>query len=228
MAKNAPEAVEITTRLQGDLREDTSLADRVVEGIREIHLRKGLEYYLELGQFLIDEMFGGDSGAFRERGTKHATFRSLEERHDLPVSYVTLHQAVRVREQFDSLPEDARNELTYSHHRALLPVRTDAVRSRLAATAVEEGWTVAHLKQQVTLEEASVRLGEKRGRKPLPKFEKTLNLIGKVLRSDDAFADLERIDDLDDARVAELHDIVLSLQDKAQEIQDRIGARGST
>ncbi len=213
---------ELTTLLPGEAEQDDPLLDRVVGGIREIALRKGLEYYLEVGQYLIDEFFDGDFEHYAKRGKKHTSFRALANHPDLPMSYVTLHYAVRVRRQIALLPDDVRGALTFSHHKALLALRDEKARVSLARKAVDKKWTLATLKAEVSKRIAKERASENRGRTPLPRFEKTLNLFARTIAKDDAFDDLDSIGDLEPEKAQALHSTVLDIETRCNELKEAL------
>ena len=105
------------------------------------------------------------------------------------------------------------------HHRALLPLKDEKTRERLAKKAAEKPLTGKALKSEVDKALAKQRQGEKRGRPKLPAFEKTLNQFGRALDADGAFDDLDAIDDLEPERAKELYQTVTGLKLKCEELQ---------
>lgn len=179
---------------------DDALVDEVVEAVNRLYVAKGLEVALAIGRSLIDRIFGGDPEQFRDAGRANASFRKLSQRADLRVSHSFLWYACAVVAQVDELPDDLREALPLSHHRALVPLRDAAAKAELARRAVDEEMTKRQLEKQVRLRRQALGETSRAGRPPLPAAVKVVNRIGSVVR---AAAESE-VDGLDGVRAREL------------------------
>lgn len=213
-----------TTRemLPGEGQADGALLDEVVAEITELHLQAGLAYHLALGHLLLARFFGGDPAQYQVRGKKHVTYRALATREDLPVSASTLFNAVAVTRQYRALPEEHASRLAMVHHRALLPLKSDEVRAKLAAEAVEKGLTGDKLRKEVARALQAGKDSERRGRPPLPGVVKTVNMFERVLGNTDAFAGVEEIKEMDADKQQEVAKTLTKLIKRCLEIRREI------
>ena len=91
-------------------------------------------------------------------------------------------------EQFELLPQTIASALPMSHRRLLSHVSDEDQRRRLVAQAVVAGWSKRDLAEEIRRDVPK----SPRGRKPLPRFLKTLYALQKLVASpDEAFGDLE-------------------------------------
>lgn len=150
--------------LPGEQAVASALLQRAVEDINRIHARRGMELIKELGKYLLHTFFGGDIRTWRERQGRHQTFRALARREDLQVSYATLWYAVAVLEQLEDIPEHIATQLSFSHHRLLLPLKDNRDKLALARRAVDERLTTRQLERLVKSRTApsSARTGRPR------------------------------------------------------------------
>lgn len=132
--------------------------------ISRITNTKALEAALEIGGYLLREFYGGEFDRFHARdGAEDATLRMIAAHPSMPLSASYLYSCVAVLEQWGQIPIGVASELSFSHHRRLLPVRGDRKR-HLATRAVSEGWSVRRLSAEIK-PEPSRRGG--RPRKPV-------------------------------------------------------------
>lgn len=162
---------------------EAALLDEVVAQINHLYVIKGLELAVEVGEYLIDRIFDGDPEQFRDRGSKDASFRKLAARDDLKVSHAFLWSACAIVVQRDALPEDLRDALSVSHHRALLPLKDEASKVDLARRAVEEGLSKRELQAEVERVRAETGAVSRAGRPPLPAVVKGLNRVAAAVRA---------------------------------------------
>jgi hypothetical protein len=127
----------IASPLAGESTHDTSLVEGSVAYINTVYATKTLETARDIGTHLIDTYFGGDHAAFKAKGKSHVSFRQLAEHKDLRVKYGFLWNAVAVVEQLKLLPTDIAEALPFSHHKLLLPVKSEADKLKLAQEAVK-------------------------------------------------------------------------------------------
>ncbi len=208
--------------LPGEASVDAALLDNVVADITKLHMASGLVYHLKLGELLLERFFNGDGKEYAQREKRHASFRALASREDLPMSASTLYNAVAVTRQYAALPEAVASQLHMAHHRALLPLRDDRTRQRLAKKAVDKGLTKNQLKAEVDKARSNEQADEKRGRPALPAFQKTLNLFGRVARTEGSFGDLDAIDDLDEETANALLQKLLSAKIALDDLQKKL------
>jgi len=138
-ANNALPVADAGSELPGEDEIDRALIDRVVEQLNATWRHKGLETARALGEVVLAAFFGGDLAAFAARERRHLSFRALAEREDLNLSYGMLRTAMAVFGQLRALPVSVAEALPLSHHKALLPLKDDTAKVRLAVKAATEG-----------------------------------------------------------------------------------------
>lgn len=177
--------------LPGELDVDAKLVDAAVGHINELYVRKGMETALEIGKYIADTFFGGDT-ELTVTGDS-ASFRKLAEREDLEMSHSWLWSATRVYRQWDLIPEGVREKLSFSHHRALLPLGDDTkALVTVAKKAVKEGLTKIQLDALVA-EHRETSEGDPRGRPPEPAFIGSLKKLNKAAEIAKIERDLQAI-----------------------------------
>jgi len=182
---------ETTHSLPGATKIDNSILDDAVVELNRIYIAKGLEAARAMGEYVLETFFEGNPENFRKRSKKHLTFRELGDRGDLQPSYSTIHTSVSILDQLRLLPEDIGEALSVSHHRALLPVKDDKAKERLAKKAADKGMPIEAFREEIQKLLAKGKKKSKAGRPPLPIFVKGIKKLIK---------DIEFIesDDLDD------------------------------
>ena len=165
----------------GEVALDQNLLDEAVGTIRTLYATKGMDLVIEIGTYVLDTFFGGDAGAFHERGGEHATFRSLAHHEDMPVSFSWIYKAVAVVDQLRLLPEATRQALPFSHHVALLPIRDAKKKARLAERAMASNWPKRKLEDEVKKIRDQEKDGRRVGRPPLPAFVKGFRQLTKAV-----------------------------------------------
>ena len=78
--------------------------DRVAAQIRDLQRTTTLTFALEVGRILVDDLYGGDLGAWQARGGKDASFRKLAEREDLGgLGKSALHRSAQIYALYERL-----------------------------------------------------------------------------------------------------------------------------
>lgn len=220
-ADAAPPALPGATELAPDL------LDRAVEDINRIYRAHGLETARAIGEYVVTTFFAGDLDAALRHSRTHATWRALAGRDDLLVSYSNLWSCVQVLDQLHRLPEDIGAALSVSHHRRLLALRDEDARARLAEAAVAEDLTVRELEERIAAQRAETQVGERRGRKPLPRIVKAIRALRRVDLSDEV-ASQEEIGALREEQAAEVLAEIDGQVRALEALRERIlGGRGS-
>ncbi len=178
----APETTALTVALPGAAKVDNMLLDEAVEEINHLTMAHGLEHARAVGEVIVRRFGGGDLDAFRTGATQHTSWRALADRDDLGVSHSFLWGCVAVLHQLRILPDAVGKALPVSHHRRLLAIRDDDTRLALATKAVDEKLSVQDLEAEVAKVRKDEATGEKRGRKPLPAFAKSVRALPRLLK----------------------------------------------
>ena len=171
---------EIALALPGEHVVDEELLGEVVSEINARYVRQGLKLAKSIGELLLDRFFGGDLGAFRNRGKRHLSLRALARRNDLQISYVQLWNCLSVLAQLRELPPQIGQSLSMHHHKALLPLRDASTKRALAERAVHDKLSYRQLQEEVRLARANNRV-RRPGRPRLPRWVKGLRRIVETL-----------------------------------------------
>jgi hypothetical protein len=215
-----------TPALPGVAEADEELLNQAVAQINHLYIAKGLETARTIGEYVLETFFEGNPENFRASGNEHVSFRKLAEREDLHVSYTWIWRAVSVVDQLRQLPEDIGQSLPYTHHTLLLPVKDEKTKLKLAKKAATEGWPKRKLSEEVAKVRAKEKGDSKAGRPPLPRFEKSINKLSKFLeKPDEAFGDLEQLDELDAAKAQKLLQTVAGMRAQCEALEQRLQAR---
>ena len=81
----------------------TEAMDQLVAEINAFARAKALETALGVGRLIVDDIYGGDLEAWRDRGRKDASFRKLASRGDCDLSASGLYRSVAVYELCERL-----------------------------------------------------------------------------------------------------------------------------
>lgn len=165
---------------------DTALVDHAVDDIKKMMSRTGVQGLSEVGQYLLNEFYGGNVEAYRSTDPgKHASLRELQARCetlDLPVSRSFLARAMGVAVLELSLrPGSQFLQLPASHRVELLGVRDPVEVERLAGIAVDGKLSVHKLRALVRREVK--RSSSTRGPKPVPAVVRLLRQVHRSIRS---------------------------------------------
>lgn len=150
--------------------------------------------YLEIGNYVFEQFFGGDLDQVKSFNPyKESSFRKLSERNDLLLSKSSLYRAVQVaiQEKFLLPTVSELKQLTFNHQVALLPLKSNRIKEELVRRAVEDSLSSIELEKLVK----EAREGEPRsaaGRPMLPGFLKSIRKAYNVFGKDGALEGLTR------------------------------------
>lgn len=145
---------------------DPALLDGAVRFLQHAVHASGLHLATQVSVYVLDTYFGGDPAGLSSKDPhKTASFAALCAHPDLPMGQATLYGLVRIGQQVRHLPLDIAENLSLSHHRALLGVDNAAHKQHVARLAVQHTWSVAQLRATLAAEKPVV--GKPRGRPAL-------------------------------------------------------------
>jgi hypothetical protein len=155
--------------------------DIVVLELTQLCRESALEFALRAGGIVVRHFYDGDLGAWRDRGPKLHSFRTLAQHPNLPMSAGALYRCVAVYELCERLGAIARwRRLGLSHFRSVLSVG-EAAQEELLTTANTERWSVKTL-HRAAMEARFVR-PSRGGRKAQPGLLRSLAKIHASLTS---------------------------------------------
>lgn len=215
--------IDVPARLGGGREIAPELLDSAVAWLNDTWTRKGMEVVLEVGRYILDTFFAGEPDSFQKHGREHATFRQLAERTDLRVSHLWIWRAVSIVVQLRALPEGAATRLPYTHHALLLPLKDQGWKAKLATRAMDRGLSKRAFEKEVAKARADERRTGGPGRRPLPRFVKTLNRVEKLATGDeDLWGDLDDVAELDMEQAKRLYAAADSMKARCDAVQEAI------
>lgn len=139
------------------------LLDRVVADLRELQRQGGLERTLSIGELILNQFFGGDSAAWRDRRrNKNNSIRRLANRRDCPFSKSALNEAVAVYVASLALPcVRTFGHIGAAHVAAVLKLPVTQ-REQMLSRAESDCLSVRELRREVVVLRRAE--GERRGR----------------------------------------------------------------
>jgi hypothetical protein len=202
---------------------DDNVIDEVAEKLNELTRLRGLELAAEMGKVVIDNFFDGDLEAYRSRGIRDASLRKLAKHPKLGISPTTLYRSIETFALSDRLGNPEWKNLTTSHVRAVLGLKEED-QQKLLTQAEDKGWTAQQLQTQAA--KSKKKIADGRGRPPLPRFQKSLQQMGKFFADpDDSFGDTEKLDELEDDVALSLFKTVTDAKSKIDELQKQLQKR---
>ena len=177
-----PLDLQLAPSLPGEADIVVPLLDEAVAELNRIYVTKGLETARDIGEYVLEAFFAGDTANFRQRGNGHLTFRELGKREDLKVGWLFIWNAVAVVEQFGHLPRDVAEALPLSHHKLLLTVKDDNKKRELAEAALQQNLGKREFEARVKAARGP-DAASKAGRPPLPGFAKAVTGLRKVVKT---------------------------------------------
>ena len=190
--------------------------DALVRDLRALHRGAALDFSLAVARLLVDRLYAGDLGAWKQRGTRDASFRKLAEKLDpldIPgLSSGSLARAIYVLELDTRVGIVGRPQLTLSHALAVAGL-PEAEQERMLGEAEARDLSVAALRREADdLRRANPAPGRK-GRPRLPAFVRTVNRWERDLEDDTgSFGDLEQAATLDTEEARRMRRVVESMQ----------------
>ena len=221
---------ELLPPLPGAGQLDARLVEAAVDRVNTIYETGSLQTALAIGRTVLDVFFDGDLDAFASRGSAHLSFAAMVEHPDLRVDKTMVWRSVHILEQVEALPPEVVEQLTFTHHVKLLPLRRSGEkRAELARKAADEGWTVAVLHEQVG--QARARSGnpvQRRGKHPVLKEVEALERKAEKLQALLA-SEPESMSEDEVARAVEkLERVQMSVQESRHDIVRRpLGPTGA-
>lgn len=161
---------------------DEKLVTMLVSRIREIARRHGVGAALEMGDLVIEHLYGGDLEMARAgRPVRDGALQLLEQRlegSDVPIGTVRI--CVPLAVQYRDLSPQIGDALTLRQHRALLPIADPEDKRRVAAKAVASALSDDQIRAMVRAERGH---RTPPGRRPKPALEKALDAALRLLAS---------------------------------------------
>lgn len=126
------------------------VVDRWVNDLRRVVVGGQVSVMAEVGEYLIEHVYGGEAEALTKRRGKSASIAQLAERaEEFGMTAAGLTRAVPIALQVRALGKTLSSRLTMRQHRALLPVKEIAEKKQLAEEAVMACLTAGELSQKV-------------------------------------------------------------------------------
>jgi hypothetical protein len=187
---------------------------------RDVHVRLAIG----VGEVILRRFCGGSFEEYQRRGPKDNSLRKLADKleelglPDMGVSY--LQRAVGIYDLSERLPVSTWQHLTPSHYRVVLNLPEEK-QMLLLTKANDEKLTVEKLAKAAEGTRQAVSDG--RGRPRQPTFQKTINLLGRLVSDDsDAFDELDQVETLNEKEVTELRSAVVAMKAKCAELEVRL------
>ena len=131
--------------------EPSAALDALAQRLNDICRAATLDLTFRVGEFVIKNLFGGDSSRWDKDGARKRSYRALASRGDLPLSASALCRAVGVYVLVEQLGGPERwLHLTASHFQEVLPIAAEK-RTALLLGAETGRWSVARLRAEANL-----------------------------------------------------------------------------
>jgi|SRR5690606_25196368 len=185
-----------------------------------------LEQAVEIGRLVIERLYDGDLAAWRSRGPKPHSLRTLARSADMSLSSSALYRSIalyELSERLGGIGRWAAAGLGISHLRLVLGLAHDDQR-RLLDLAATHGWTVAELEREVVAARQRSPRPERRGGRPrLPRFLKSVNRLRKATEvGDEMFGDLDAAAEMAPAQITEIRDVLATIRARCDELDRRL------
>ncbi|MFO7565724.1 MAG: hypothetical protein R6X02_23985 [Enhygromyxa sp.] len=185
-----------------------------------------LEQAIEIGRLVIARLYDGDLAAWRRRGPKPHSLRSLARSADKSLSSSALYRSIalyELSERLGGVERWAEAGLGISHLRLVLGLGHEDQR-RLLDLAATNAWTVAELEREaVATRQRSPRPGRRGGRPRLPRFVKSVNRLRKATEErDELFGDLDAAAEMASAQISEIRDVLATIRARCDELDRRL------
>jgi hypothetical protein len=164
---------------------EPQLLDSVVDELRSIERRSGIDRTLAIGELILMRFFAGNPAAWRDRRrNKNNSIRRLAGRADCPFCKSALNEAVAVYVAVAELPRVRTfGHISASHVASVLKLGTDR-RSVILERAEQEQWSVRELRQRVVAERREH--GERRGRPSMDVEGRSIARLRRLVHELDA------------------------------------------
>ena len=201
---------------KGPDKADERLVDAAIAHLRRVVVGGQVETLIQVGEYLIENFYGGADEARSRSPFKAASLRRLVARAaEFGMTPSTLGYVVPVTLAAREVGATLAGRLGVSRLRVLLPVKNTDQRRLIAQTAVSSGWSVEKLKTRVR-KTARAHAG---GRPAIPAIERLVGRAARLLDAQTTSAHLrEGLDRLAPARARRL----LADVNRAQENLERV------
>jgi hypothetical protein len=219
--------MEEITRAAG---EQLKSVDAAVAQINTLSRDTMVDYMIKVGKIIMDTCFDGDIDAWKARGASDAFYGQLAGHPSMALKKPALTRAIGIYVLEQQIGVSARKHLTVTHLRAVLglPLR-DQKQLLTKAEGGRNGTGKLLTSREIEVEAAKVRrekVAKGRGRKRLLRFVKTLNSFKKMEEDpDEYFADLDKLGDLPQSQVRDLHKRVIGLKLQFESLQKKLEGR---
>lgn len=186
----------------------------------------GVEQSVEIGKLVIEQLYAGDLTAWRDRGPKAHSLRTLARRTELPVSSSALYRSIalyELSERLGGLDPWISAGLGISHLRLVLGLQPDDQR-RLLDLAVAKVWTVAELEREaVAARRCAPKRASRGGRPRTPRFLKSVHRLRRAAESpEEMFGDLDAVSEMNPAQLAEVREALAVVRARCADLEQRI------
>lgn len=200
--------------------------DQLADQLAVLGKDVSVEQAVEIGRLLIERLYDGDLSAWRGRGPKAHSLRTLSRRAELSVSSSALYRSIalyELSERLGGLERWSAAGLGVSHVRLVLGLELD-VQRRLLDLAVEHTWTVAELEREASAARQHDPKRERRGGRPrLPRFVKSVHRLRKASEaSDEMFGDLDAAAAMEPEQITELRDVLATIRARCDELDRQL------
>jgi len=192
----------------------------LVGELRQLYVCAGVQLAIDMGQLIIERLFGGDMDRWRSRGRKEISFRKLEKHPDLPFRASTLSRAVSIY-----LLSKRRCDLTSFQHVSPSHLHEiaglgEVEQDRLLERVESEKWSMRRLRHEVA------GMVGRRIRHPGARsaFIAWVRRSRDVLESRQLQCDLSAIDHLELGQTLELLDTTRIAMREIEVLAKRLGA----
>jgi hypothetical protein len=197
--------------------------DDLAEKLSALGKDVSVEQAVKIGRVVVERLYGGDVSAWRGRGPKTHSLRTLSRRSDLPVSSSALYRSIALYElstRLGGLARWADAGLGISHLRLVLGL-PELDQRRLLDAALNQAWTVAELEREAVATRKRSPTQSKRGGRPrLPRFVKSVNRLRKTAEApDELFGDLDAAANMSAADLTEIRDMLSTIRVRCSELE---------
>lgn len=200
--------------------------DELADKLAALGKDVSVEQAVEIGRLVIERLYDGDLSAWRGRGPKAHSLRTLARRAELSVSSSALYRSIalyELSERLGGIEGWAAAGLGVSHVRLVLGLDHD-VQRRLLDLAVERAWTVAELEREAAAARQQVPKLQRRGGRPrLPRFLKSVHRLRKASEaSDEMFGDLDAVAEMQLEQIIEIRDALATIRARCDELDRQL------
>jgi hypothetical protein len=190
-----PTAIQKTTKigLGGNSRDID--VEKIVRQLNAMCKNATFDFAMSVGKLIVDNFYGGDIAAWRNRGPKDISFRKLANHPDLPMSAAALYRSTAIYELCQRVGASNWKHISTSHCRLVLPLPMGQ-QTRLLERAETNHWTVQRLREEIDTLPAVVGCGHggRRRHSPVRKalgaLRPRLDALNSLLTADDAEGEL--------------------------------------